>query len=221
MTAGSAHQSAADHMDRIYRYQRYIYDITRKPYLLGRDRILGELDPPQGGQVLEVGCGTGRNLIKAAKMYPGAEFFGFDISSAMLQTAHRSVERASLQSRIHLTEGDATNFDGGKAFGHATFDRVYISYALSMIPPWREALAHSFTCVKPGGTLLIADFGQQEDLPHWFRSLLFAWLRQFDVFPIKNLRAELEDFAAKNNADVRFRTLYRGYAYIAALTRSE
>ena len=54
--ANSAH--AAQHMDEIYRYQRYIYDLTRKFYLLGRDRVIDELAPPRGGKVLEVACGT-------------------------------------------------------------------------------------------------------------------------------------------------------------------
>jgi len=62
--------SAAAHMDAIYRYQRYIYDASRKYYLLGRDRLIGELAPPPGGSVLEIACGTGRNLVKAARRYP-------------------------------------------------------------------------------------------------------------------------------------------------------
>lgn len=67
------------HMDGIYRYQRYIYDATRKYYLLGRDRMLDGLKPPPNGSILEVGCGTGRNLILAAKRYPDAQLYGFDI----------------------------------------------------------------------------------------------------------------------------------------------
>ena len=74
-------------MDAIYRYQRYVYDATRKYYLLGRDRLLAELQPPAGGSVLEIACGTGRNLILAARRYPNARFYGFDISNAMLDTA--------------------------------------------------------------------------------------------------------------------------------------
>ncbi len=44
-------------MDGIYRYQRHIYDITRKYYLLGRDALIKELEAPNGGTVLEIGCG--------------------------------------------------------------------------------------------------------------------------------------------------------------------
>ena len=75
--------SASDHavhMDGIYRYQRYIYDATRKYFLLGRDRLIEELAVPAGGTVLEIGCGTGRNLILVARRYPDARLYGFDIS---------------------------------------------------------------------------------------------------------------------------------------------
>ena len=39
------------------------------------------------------------------------------------------------------------------------FDRVMISYALSMIPPWRKALARALDVVAPGGSLHLVDFG--------------------------------------------------------------
>ncbi|MHC2296968.1 ubiquinone/menaquinone biosynthesis C-methylase UbiE [Rhizobium mongolense] len=50
----------ANLMDGMYRYQRHIYDLTRKYYLLGRDRTIRNLDIAEGGTLLEVGCGTGR-----------------------------------------------------------------------------------------------------------------------------------------------------------------
>ncbi|TIV98235.1 MAG: SAM-dependent methyltransferase, partial [Mesorhizobium sp.] len=53
----------AELMDGVYRWQRHIYDLTRKYYLLGRDRLIDGLDVPRGGTVLELGCGTGRNIV--------------------------------------------------------------------------------------------------------------------------------------------------------------
>ena len=49
-------------MNATYRRQRWIYDATRKYYLFGRDHLIKTLDPPEGGTVLEIACGTGRNL---------------------------------------------------------------------------------------------------------------------------------------------------------------
>ena len=78
---------AAVLMDRIYRRQRHIYDFTRKYYLLGRDLLIERLAPPAGSRALEIGCGTARNLVCAARVHPDAEFFGIDISQEMLSTA--------------------------------------------------------------------------------------------------------------------------------------
>ncbi|TIQ66810.1 MAG: SAM-dependent methyltransferase, partial [Mesorhizobium sp.] len=33
-------------MDGVYRWQRHIYDLTRKYYLLGRDRLISGLEVP-------------------------------------------------------------------------------------------------------------------------------------------------------------------------------
>lgn len=220
---GHGHAEAGDgarrHMDAIYRYQRYIYDITRKYYLLGRDRLLDELKPPPGGTILEVGCGTGRNLILAARRYPDARLYGFDISSEMLKTARANIEKAGLSSRITLAEGDATDFDTATMFGVAGMDRVFVSYAWSMIPPWRAAIPEALSAVKAGGRLHVVDFGQQEGWPRWFRKILFAWLAQFSVTPRAELEPELRKAANAAGFDLTFTRLYRGYADYAVLSR--
>jgi len=200
------------HMDGIYRYQRYIYDATRKYYLLGRDRMLDDLNPPPGGTVLEVGCGTGRNLILAAKRYPQAKFYGFDISKEMLITARASIERAGLSDRITVTEGDATGFTMLKLFGLPAADRVFISYSLSMIPPWQAAIREAAKALGPAGSLHVVDFGQQSGWPKWFQGLMFGWLKKFSVYPRDDLEAEMQATADAIDGDLRFEALYRDYA---------
>jgi S-adenosylmethionine-diacylgycerolhomoserine-N-methlytransferase len=209
---------AAQHMDAIYRGQRHIYDLTRKYYLLGRDGLIRDLAPPPGGSVLEVGCGTARNLIAAAQASPRSRFYGFDISSAMLETARGSVRRSGLNDRITLAAGDATAWNGERLFGEARFDRIFLSYTLSMIPDWRAAIDRAAAALKPGGQLHVVDFGQQDRLPDWWRSALFAWLEKFDVAPRADLEAALAEAAKRQGLSLDFRPLYRGYAWRAVLS---
>ncbi|RVT41090.1 class I SAM-dependent methyltransferase [Sphingobium algorifonticola] len=209
----------AEQMDAIYRYQRHIYDITRKYYLLGRDRLIRTLDAAPGMSVLEVGCGTGRNLIAVARHWPQAHCFGFDISPAMLDTARASVARHGLADRIALRHGDATDFAARRLWGHDRFDRIVMSYTLSMIPGWELAVDEAVRALAAGGSLHIVDFGQQERLPPVFRKLLFAWLARFDVAPRGDMQPVLEDIAARHGLTLAFTPLYRGYAWRAVLKR--
>lgn len=215
---GDAASDHAGHMDAIYRSQRHIYDLTRKYYLLGRDRLIRELAPPKGGTVLEIGCGTGRNLITAAKTWPEARYFGIDISEAMLATARAKIAAAGLSDRITLAQGDATAFDADRLFGTARFDRIFQSYTLSMIPDWQRAIREGASKLAPGGRLDIVDFGQQEGLPAPFRSLLFAWLDKFDVTPRATLADAVTTASGANGLEARFAPLYRGYAWSARLS---
>lgn len=208
--------SASDHatrMDAIYRSQRHIYDLTRKYYLLGRDRLIRELAVPPGGTVLEVGCGTGRNLILAARQWPDARLFGIDISEAMLETARANAAAAGLADRIAFAAGDATAFDPEAMFGQEGFDRIFQSYTLSMIPDWQGAMREAVRHLAADGELHIVDFGQQERLPAPWKKLLFAWLAQFHVTP----RADLAVASAAVGVRHAFRPLYRGYAWSARL----
>jgi S-adenosylmethionine-diacylgycerolhomoserine-N-methlytransferase len=218
MTAAAALPHGAA-MDRIYRRQRHFYDLTRKYYLLGRDALIAGLGAGPGVRVLEVGCGTGRNLIVAARAFPMARFTGIDISAEMLATARANVARAGLADRISLVEGDATAFDASALSDGAGFDRVLLSYTLSMIPDWQRALAAAVGALAPGGRLDLVDFGQQERLPAAFRTLLFGWLARFDVNPRAALPQAVAAVAATAGLTSDWQSTRAGYAWTARLVR--
>lgn len=201
-------------MDGVYRWQRHIYDATRKYYLLGRDRMIAGLDVPPGGTVLELGCGTGRNLLLAARRHPDARLFGLDISAAMLETAGATLSRHGLRGRIAIARADATSFDARALFGETSFDRVFVSYALSMIPGWEQAIDAALAALAPTGSLHVVDFGQQERLPGWFAAALRAWLARFHVTPRAGLVAEIVARAEAEGRATVFTPLYGGYAWL-------
>ncbi len=206
-------------MDAVYGLQRHIYDATRKYYLLGRDRLIAGLDVPRGGRVLEIGCGTARNLALAARRYPDAHFHGLDISIEMLKSAEKTLQKHGFTAQYSLALGDATAFDARALFDQASFERIFCSYTLSMIPGWDKALDLCCTLLPPGGSLHVVDFGQQQDLPRWFGTVLRAWLARFHVAPRAELFAVGEALAERHDLRLEVQQLYRDYARMMVLRR--
>jgi S-adenosylmethionine-diacylgycerolhomoserine-N-methlytransferase len=190
-------------MDGVYRFQRHIYDATRKHYLLGRDALLADIAARRPASVLEAACGTGRNLALAARLMPGAALHGFDISVAMLETATKNLAAKGLAPRTRLAEGDATRFDAKAAFGTDSFDAVFVSYALSMIPDWEASLAEAWRLTAPGGTLGIVDFSAQAGWPALPRRMLRNWLALFHVSPREALEAAAHALPGIARAEVK------------------
>jgi S-adenosylmethionine-diacylgycerolhomoserine-N-methlytransferase len=191
---------ATRRMNRMYRWQRYIYDATRRYYLLGRDRLIAGLRPGAGQSILD------------------ARFFGIDVSTEMLTSATTAISRHGLTQRIRIAHGDGTAFDPQALFGMQSFDHVFVSYSLSMIPDWSRVLEAAARHLGPGGRLHIVDFGNQERLPAAAGALLLRWLAIFDVTPRDDLARVLADLADTSGAGLIFKRPYRGYAQYAMLT---
>lgn len=207
-----------DKMDRMYRYQRYFYDLTRKFYLLGRDQLIREMKIGDGDNVLEAGCGTGRNLIILARRYRDTNFFGLDASAAMLETAKANA--AGIPNISFATEL-ADNFRFDRTFGlQKPFDAIYFSYSISMIPAWQGSILNALENLRPGGRLYIVDFFDQEELPSWFRKLLQAWLRQFHVKFPEDLPEFLRELERNGSGRLNFRGIYKRYSFIAEFEKN-
>lgn len=188
-------------MDKIYRHQRHIYDLTRKYYLFGRDRLIAELDLKPHARLVEIGCGTARNLVKIARAYPDAELFGLDASHEMLKSAAETIARAGLQDRITLAHGYAEALSPAMFGSHAPFDACVFSYSLSMIPDWQGALHAASRCLAPDGEIHIVDFADLTGLGGVGRRAMMAWLGLFHVAPRLAL---IERLAHEPQARLRF-----------------
>ena len=205
-------------MNRVYRWQRHVYDATRRCYLLGRDRMIAELKPAAGTNVLEIGCGTGRNLVQAACRNPYVQFCGIDVSKEMLTSARIAISHAGLDSRITVAYGDAAAANPQLSFALPRFHHVMISYALAMVPDWRQVLETAVTKLCPGGRLHVVDFANFDGLPGIASVQLSRWLSLFEVSPRGEPERKHTAIAASSAADLTFDCPFRGYAHSAVLT---
>lgn len=202
-------------MDRMYRLQQRIYDLTRKYYLIGRDRLIRELDARPGQTVLDVGCGTGRNLALIGRRYPGVHLFGLDAAAPMLRTAAARVPGAVLVRGLAEELDAAAMFDLKHGFDHVT-----ISYCLSMVDDPAAAVRAAARNLAPGGTLHVVDFGDMAGLASWFRYGMTAWLASFHVRHRPEIEATLRALEAEDAGRFETVAIARRYALFQHLRQA-
>ncbi len=151
--------SHIDRLDSFYAPQADTYDTFRERLLRGREQLIDLLAPPQGARVVELGCGTGRNI----------EFFGdrieslaqlelVDVCRPLLDQARR---RAARWPRVvRVIEADIERYRPAHPV-----DCVYLSYSLSMTADWNRTLHNAVRMLRPGGTLGVVDFYVSEATP--------------------------------------------------------
>ena len=219
-TQVSAPPGQVERMDRMYGFQRYFYDATRKYYLFGRDRLIARMPIADGEKVAEIGCGTGRNLVLLARRHPRTHFCGVDAAHVMIETATQKVARQTMSPRIHLRQGMAEELDARVWFDVPTFDRVFFSYSLSMIPTWSAALEAAMGNLRPGGELWVVDFWDQGGYPRVFARFLRWWLALYHVHHRPELLAYLRGMEAEGRGRLTLEPVGRRYAYLARFIKN-
>lgn len=147
-----------------YRWHAGIYDLTRWAFLFGRRSLVRTVSQhmmmPQ--RILEIGCGTGSNLVALADRFPKAQIIGLDLSRDMLDRARAKVRPYGTRVGLIHRAYDAPVAVGPK------FDLIVCSYSLSMINPgFDEVLLTSRDDLSDRGLIAVADFHTS---PHaWFR----------------------------------------------------
>jgi len=120
---------------------------------------------------LDVCCGTGDLALALAQR--GAEVTGLDFSQAMLEIAEtrRLKNTQSATANPIFVQGDAQQLP----FPDHSFDAVTVGYGLRNLASWEAGLREMFRVAKPGGRLVVLDFGKPPNA--LWRAIYFAHLK--------------------------------------------
>lgn len=178
---------------KLYRRHAPVYDWTRRPFLVDRRRAVETLGLTRGDRVIDFACGTGLllPLLRAAGAGPVT---GVDLTPEMLERAARRAD-----SRVRLVRGDLAEvaLDGPSA------DAAICAYGLSMVADWPRALRNMHAHLRPGGTLVLLDFGRLRGPLRPLDPLLRLWLGVFDVRPALPVEAPLRRLFEDCRVEVR------------------
>ncbi|MCX8091103.1 MAG: ubiquinone/menaquinone biosynthesis methyltransferase [Verrucomicrobiae bacterium] len=168
-------------VNRLFGDIAHRYDLLNDVQSLGLHRrwkrrvaLLAAVQP--GERALDVCCGTGDLAFALAARQ--ARVVGLDFNPTMLQSARRRAQRwAANRPGGHagpnpvFVLGDALSVP----FSDATFDVVTVGYGLRNLTDWRAGLREMARVARPGGRILVLDFGK----PAWppWRALYFAYLK--------------------------------------------
>ena len=123
---------------------------------------------PEGGTLLDLGCGSGRLLARLAHGRPDARIIGLDLSEPMLETGRHLLEREGLADRVELRRGDITTFDADLP---ERLDVVSCNFALHHLPTEEvasrclEAIARARS--RSGCAVWIFDFARLRHPGSW------------------------------------------------------
>ena len=122
-------------------------------------QLIAAADPRPGERVIDVGCGCGATTIDfAARVSPGGEVLGLDISEPMLARAR---ERAPQNLPIRFELADATVYD----FEPEGADLVASRFGVMFFADPARSFANLRQGLKPGGRLAFACWREAKQNP--------------------------------------------------------
>ncbi|WP_246398364.1 class I SAM-dependent methyltransferase [Mycobacterium vicinigordonae] len=124
-----------------------------------RSAAIAQLGLQPGDVVADIGCGTGSLAIMIKRHQPAARVIGVDPDPEVLQIARGKVRKAGVDVEFVQGMGDKA----AELVGRGRADKAVSSLVLHQCPvPMKEAIiANMFALLRPGGDLVIADYGLQ------------------------------------------------------------
>ena len=171
-----------------------------------RRKAVNRLELKPGDSVLEVGCGTGRNLLYLVQAVGAqGQVYAVDLSEGMLEKARKLSAEAKWHN-VRLIHADATDLSLPEQV-----DGVIFSLSYAVIPRHREALKRAWEQLRPGGYVVIMDAKLPSGRVGKLLQPFVVWASRATVLGNPNIRPweELKELAGDVNCeDIQFGTYY-------------
>ena len=117
-----------------------------------RRRAVHALELRSGDRVLEIGCGTGRNLgFLRDAVGPNGRVYGVDLSAGMLAKSQELAERNGWRN-VSLICSEALDYRAPEPL-----DGVLFSLSYNTMPHHHAVLQHALAQLRPGGRIVVMD----------------------------------------------------------------
>jgi ubiquinone/menaquinone biosynthesis C-methylase UbiE len=151
-----------------------MYDQTAgMTYLGALLKLMPRVRVAQGPSILDVGCGTGINLLEAARVLgPAKRLVGVDLAPGMVEEARKKASLSGVPATFMVGDAEHLQLEDG------AFDLVICNSVYHWFPNRQRAVSELARVLKPGGQLLlncVADPGFHE----WIRAVDAVWAKLF------------------------------------------
>lgn len=121
--------------------------------------------------MLEIGCGTGLDLVHFSNIYPERQIFGIDISGEMVRISTVRMEK-NKRTNIEVRQGSVENI--GELFPNQQFDLIYVFFgALNTVENLPEAAQALKKLLRNDGSMVLTFVNK------WYLAGMFIELVRF------------------------------------------
>jgi ubiquinone/menaquinone biosynthesis C-methylase UbiE len=211
VTSDHRHLPDQEAVRRLYDSAASWHDAVGVLSMPRRHEALRALGAQPGDRVLDLACGGGLNLAAlVAQTQEQGRIVGMDDSPGMLRHAAQRIARGGWRN-VRLVRADASRLP----FPDGAFDRILCTYALKVIPPYREALEEAARVLKPGGRFVVLD-GKPSDGPTRFLNRLATWIASG---PMSELGRPVIQEMRLRFPDVQVMEYDSGHTFVAVATK--